>query len=78
MAPTLRRVIMGGFAAGALATALAGAAPAETLGPVTDDVGVVKIAKGQPILIGALLVLLALAEVWAHGAALREETRGLV
>ena len=30
---------------------------AETLGPVTDDVGVVKIPKGQPILIGGLLVL---------------------
>jgi branched-chain amino acid transport system substrate-binding protein len=30
---------------------------AETLGPVTDEVGVVKIPKGQPILIGALLVL---------------------
>ncbi len=29
----------------------------ETLGPVTDSVGVVKVAKGQPILIGALLVL---------------------
>ena len=57
MAPTLRRMIMGGFAAGALATSLAGAARAETSGPVTDDVGVVKIAKGQPILIGALLVL---------------------
>lgn len=33
------------------------AAQAETVGPVTDDVGVVKIPKGQPILIGALLVL---------------------
>lgn len=36
---------------------LAGPVRAETLGPVTDDVGVVRIAKGQPILIGALLVL---------------------
>jgi branched-chain amino acid transport system substrate-binding protein len=36
---------------------LAGHAPAETVGPVTDDVGVMKIPKGQPILLGALLVL---------------------
>ena len=39
------------------ATALSGAPRAETLGPVTDPVGVVKVAKGQPLLIGALLVL---------------------
>ena len=39
------------------ATMLSGVARAETVGPVTDDVGVVKIAKGQPILIGGLLVL---------------------
>ena len=39
------------------ATMLSGLACAETLGPVTDDIGVVKIAKGQPILIGGLLVL---------------------
>ena len=57
MAPTLRRTIIGGLAVSCLATVLAGAVQAETLGPVTDDVGVVKIAKGQPILIGALLVL---------------------
>ena len=50
--------ILRGFASACLAaTVLSGAARAETLGPVTDDVGVVKIAKGQPILIGALLVL---------------------
>ena len=36
---------------------LTGALHAETVGPVTDDVGVVRIAKGQPIFIGALLVL---------------------
>ena len=30
---------------------------AETVGPVTDDIGVVRIPKGQPILIGGLLVL---------------------
>ena len=53
-----RRAVLHGFAAGCLAAAvLSGAARAETLGPVTDDVGVVKVAKGQPILIGALLVL---------------------
>jgi branched-chain amino acid transport system substrate-binding protein len=32
-------------------------ARAETLGPVTDDVGVLKVPKGQPILIGGLMVL---------------------
>ncbi len=53
-----RRAVLRGFAAGCLAAGmLCGAAQAETLGPVTDDVGVVKVAKGQPILIGALLVL---------------------
>jgi branched-chain amino acid transport system substrate-binding protein len=36
----------------AVAHAAATGARAETLGPVTDDLGVVKIAKGQPILIG--------------------------
>jgi branched-chain amino acid transport system substrate-binding protein len=36
---------------------LAGAARAETVGPVTDEIGVVRIPKGQPILIGGLLVL---------------------
>ena len=48
-----------GFASLCLAATALAAAPlrAETLGPVTDPVGVVKIAKGQPILIGALLVL---------------------
>ena len=39
------------------ASVLAGAAHAETAGPVTDPIGVVTIPKGQPILIGALLVL---------------------
>jgi branched-chain amino acid transport system substrate-binding protein len=46
------------LAAAALAVALLGGyARAETVGPVTDDVGVVKIPKGEPILIGGLLVL---------------------
>jgi branched-chain amino acid transport system substrate-binding protein len=54
----LRRAITHGLAAATLATGLMGnLACAETVGPVTDDVGVVKIPKGQPILIGALLVL---------------------
>ena len=54
----LHRGLMRGFAAGCLAaTMLASPLRAETLGPVTDDVGVLKVAKGQPILIGALLVL---------------------
>lgn len=39
------------------AALLSGAARAETVGPVTDDVGVVRIPKGQPILIGGLMVL---------------------
>ncbi len=51
---TARRALL------ALATAAAFAAPiahAETVGPVTDAKGVVRIPKGQPILIGGLLVL---------------------
>lgn len=48
---------LGGFAAGCLATMLSGAAQAETPGPLTNDVGVIEVAEGQPILIGALLVL---------------------
>ena len=58
MTIALRRAVLRGAAAGCLAATILGAATkAETLGPVTDDVGVVKVAKGQPILIGALLVL---------------------
>jgi branched-chain amino acid transport system substrate-binding protein len=52
-----RQAFMRCLAAALTASLLAGAAWAETVGPVTDDVGVVRIAKGQPILIGALLVL---------------------
>src|SRR5882757_1653392 len=52
---------------------------AETLGPVTDEVGVVKIPKGQPILIGALLVLsgsdLALGVDASRGAELAFDDR---
>lgn len=54
---TLPRRLRGFAVACLAATALSGAPRAETLGPVTDSVGVVKVAKGQPILIGALLVL---------------------
>ena len=58
MTITLRRAALRGFAVTCLAaTMLSGLARAETAGPVTDDLGVLKIAKGQPILIGALLVL---------------------
>ena len=58
MTTRLRRAVLRGFAVTCLATTiLAGHPRAETVGPVTDDVGVVKIAKGQPILIAALLVL---------------------
>jgi branched-chain amino acid transport system substrate-binding protein len=53
-----RRAFQQALAATLLAaTWLSAPARAETVGPVTDDVGVVRIAKGQPILIGALLVL---------------------
>jgi branched-chain amino acid transport system substrate-binding protein len=53
-----RRTVRHILAAALLATtALAGGVRAETVGPVTDDIGVVRIAKGQPIQIGALLVL---------------------
>lgn len=65
-----------------LATALAVPAlslRAETLGPVTDDIGVVRIAKGQPILIGGLLVLsgpdLALGLDASRGAEIAFEDR---
>jgi len=52
------RSVLRGLAAAMLATTmLAGAVQAETAGPVTDDVGVLVIPKGQPILIGGLLVL---------------------
>jgi branched-chain amino acid transport system substrate-binding protein len=58
MTTRLRRAVLRGFAVTCLATTiLAGPPRAETVGPVTDDVGVVKIPKGQPILIAALLVL---------------------
>lgn len=52
-----RQASMRSLTAALTASLLAGAAWAETVGPVIDDVGVVRIAKGQPILIGALLVL---------------------
>ena len=50
---TARRVLL----AAVMAAALLPRARAETVGPVTDDKGVVRIPKGQPILIGGLLVL---------------------
>ena len=52
------RCLLAGLVAASLATtALCGTLQAETLGPVTDPVGVVKVAKGQPILIAGLMVL---------------------
>ena len=45
------------LAAALLISVYSGYTLAETSGPVTDDVGVVRIPKGQPILIGGLLVL---------------------
>ena len=58
VATPLHRALLRGFAAACLAaTMLSAPLRAETLGPVTDEVGVVKIPKGQPILIGGLLVL---------------------
>ena len=61
-------------------TMLAGAPRAETAGPVTDDVGVVRIAKGEPILIGALLVLsgpdLSLGTDASRGAEIAFDDKG--
>lgn len=56
MTTRLRSTALRLFAVATL-TLTAGHARAETLGPVTDDVGVVEIPKGQPILIGGLMVL---------------------
>ena len=54
----LNRALLRGFLVGCLAaTMLSAPLRAETLGPVTDDVGVLKIPKGEPILFGGLLVL---------------------
>lgn len=62
------------------ATMLAGAPRAETAGPVTDDIGVVRIPKGQPILIGALLVLsgpdLSLGTDASRGAEIAFDDKG--
>ena len=44
-------------AAAALLLALAHTASAATVGPVTDDIGVIRIAKGAPIQIGGYWVL---------------------
>ena len=58
MLPVPCRAALRGLAVTLLATTmLGGVARAETAGPVTDEVGVVSIPKGQPILLGALLVL---------------------
>ena len=58
MTVSLPHALLRGLAASCLAaTMLSASLHAETLGPVTDDVGVVKVPKGQPILIGGLLVL---------------------
>jgi len=53
----LRRLPLTLLAATMLTTVAAALTRAETVGPVTDEIGVVKIPKGQPILIGGLLVL---------------------
>jgi branched-chain amino acid transport system substrate-binding protein len=50
-----RRPLLPILLAGAML--VAAQAAAETVGPVTDDVGVARIPKGQPILFGGLLVL---------------------
>ncbi len=54
---TTRSTATGALLAAMIAAAIVPAARAETVGPVTDDKGVVRIPKGQPILIGGLLVL---------------------
>ena len=51
---TFRTLLIGAALSAGLTSGLA---RAETAGPVTDDIGVVRIAKGQPIQIGGLLVL---------------------
>ena len=54
----LRNTALSLFTVASLAMpAMTGIARAETLGPVTDAVGVLKVPKGQPILIGGLMVL---------------------
>ena len=51
----LRRLVLIAATAGALSAGVAQAA--QTLGPVTDDIGVVRIPKGAPIQIGGMWVL---------------------
>jgi branched-chain amino acid transport system substrate-binding protein len=46
-----------GLSAAAALLVMAGAASAATVGPVTDELGVIRIAKGAPIQIGAYWVL---------------------
>ncbi len=53
--PAIGRVVLlavAAFAIGTAAFSVNGAHAAQTLGPVTDDIGVLKIPKGAPILIG--------------------------
>ncbi len=51
----LRGALATAFAAGALALGIASAGAA-TMGPVTDPIGVVRVPKGAPIIIGGYWV----------------------
>ena len=53
----LRSLIAPAAVAAATAVGLALAAQAETVGPVTDEKGVVEIPEGQPIFIGGYWVI---------------------
>lgn len=50
----LRHAAVAALAAGALSI---GVQAAETKGPVTDDVGVIEIQKGQPVIIGSYIAI---------------------
>lgn len=51
----LRHAAVAALAAGALSVGAVQAA--ETKGPVTDDVGVIEIQKGQPVIIGSYIAI---------------------
>ncbi len=52
-----RRALTAALFATSCLVAAGTATRAETLGGVTDDIGVVKVAKGQPVFIGGMMVL---------------------
>jgi hypothetical protein len=54
---TFSRFVMQSVMAGLLLLSVQSTQAAQTLGPVTDDIGVIKIPKGAPIQIGGYWVL---------------------